>query len=252
MKALRLPAPASPAAYWLRRRSPRLTSSVRVSPQRSRAAGGAARAGGICSAGAPSPALPYVDACGISQVPWRSILAPLPSSQTPAGPPRSRHLYRSRRCCPRPKDDEGSSVISISRLPLGFSACCLRFEGSVARPRQGSLPVGWLASSVRESNPLDRFERFPITHMVFLLSRAYPVATFVSLWWTRRSRRSDLPAVAGTATLMWEIRRAEAPSRGRNGGGASLGRSRWQDRACGDAQCARRGCRRDVHGLRRL
>jgi hypothetical protein len=28
---------------------------------------------------------------------------------------------------------------------------------------QGSLPAGWLASTGRESNSLDRFERFPIT-----------------------------------------------------------------------------------------
>ena len=182
MKALRLPAPASPAAYWLRFRNPRFTSSVRVSPRRSRAAGGAARARAFVPP-APRFRLFLTWTCtGSHRFPDDPFLAPLPRSKTPAGPPRSRHPYRSRRCCPRPKNNEGSSVTSISRLPLGFSACCLRFKSSVARPLQGSLPVGWLASSVRESNPLDRSERFPITHMVFLLSRSYPVAIFVALW----------------------------------------------------------------------
>jgi hypothetical protein len=30
-------------------------------------------------------------------------------------------------------------------------------------PMQSSLPAGWLAFTGRESNPLDRFERFQIT-----------------------------------------------------------------------------------------
>jgi hypothetical protein len=35
-------------------------------------------------------------------------------------------------------------------------------------PMQSSLPAGWLAFTGRESNPLDRFERFQIIHPPFL------------------------------------------------------------------------------------
>jgi hypothetical protein len=147
MKALRLPAPASPAAYWLRRRSPRLTSSVRVSPQRSRAAGGTARARGICSAGAPSPALPYVDVHGISQVPWRSILAPLPRSRTPAEPLRPRHLLVAS-VLPPPKEQRrlrrhkhiGATAGLQRLLPTLRELCC---------QAQARLASGWLAHLFR-------------------------------------------------------------------------------------------------------
>jgi hypothetical protein len=34
-------------------------------------------------------------------------------------------------------------------------------------PMQSSLPAGWLAFTGRESNPLDRFERFPMFQITF-------------------------------------------------------------------------------------
>jgi hypothetical protein len=39
----------------------------------------------------------------------------------------------------------------------------LRFALRVAAHAQGWLPTGWLAFAGRGSNPLDRYERFPIT-----------------------------------------------------------------------------------------
>lgn len=39
---------------------------------------------------------------------------------------------RSRQCCPRPVNSEGSSVMCLSRLMLGFGTCCLRFKCAVA------------------------------------------------------------------------------------------------------------------------
>ena len=45
-------------------------------------------------------------------------------------------------------------------------------------PQQGSLPVGWLASTGRELNPLDRDERFQ-SGMLILLSWSCPVARVV-------------------------------------------------------------------------
>ena len=77
---------------------------------------------------------------------------------------------------------------TIPRLTVGFvdaapasrtakASACQLFRGYLAAsapaayasrmvlppPLQSSLPAGWLASTGRESNPLDRFERFQIT-----------------------------------------------------------------------------------------
>ena len=48
-------------------------------------------------------------------------------------------------------------------------------------PMQDSLPAGWLASTGRESNPLDRGERFPSFLHLFPLSWIYPDATLQRL-----------------------------------------------------------------------
>jgi hypothetical protein len=69
---------------------------------------------------------------------------------------------RSCRCRPRVQHAEGFSAYMISGLTQSLSTCCLRFMSHVAEPMQGSLPAGWLAFAGRESNPLDRDERFQI------------------------------------------------------------------------------------------
>jgi hypothetical protein len=76
MKALRLPAPASPVTYLVRFRGPRASSSVRARCcQRSRA-GWRSRLGpgSLFSRRSHLPAHSRVDASGTSQVPRRSIL----------------------------------------------------------------------------------------------------------------------------------------------------------------------------------
>lgn len=70
--------------------------------------------------------------------------APLPCSQTPAGPAKPRH-WRSRRCCPRSQHAEGSSRNMISRLTQGFGVRCLRFTSDVAGAH-ARLASGWLAA----------------------------------------------------------------------------------------------------------
>ena len=50
--------------------------------------------------------------------------------------------------------------------------------GMLPLPMQDSLPAGWLASTGRESNPLDRVERFPSCYISspfpgFILTLAY-------------------------------------------------------------------------------
>ena len=97
---------------------------------------------------------PQVSACsrvgvsGISQVPRRSVpyLCPAPRPR----PDRRTHgHWRSRRCCPRSNDSEGSSKRSISRLMRGFGTCCLRFQNDVP-VSPARLASGWLARLCRE------------------------------------------------------------------------------------------------------
>ena len=54
--------------------------------------------------------------------------------------------------------------MTISGLTYAALApALLRFALRVAARTQGWLPAGWLAFTMRGSNPLDRYERFPIT-----------------------------------------------------------------------------------------
>ena len=128
------------------------------------------------SAGGPCPAFRRVDGDGISQVPWRSFLC-----LCPAPGPRSDQRRLTITVAPMLPPCRGKRRLRRSEqfrgLPPSFSTRCLRFKGSVARPRQDSLSAGRLTFAARESNPLDRYERFQVTHMAFLLSRAYPGAT---------------------------------------------------------------------------
>jgi hypothetical protein len=94
------------------------------------------------------PARSPVGMGGISQVPRRSVpyLCPAPR---PRSDRRAHGHWRSRRCCPRSNDSEGSSKRSISRLIRGFGTCCLRFQNDVA-VSPARLASGWLARLCRE------------------------------------------------------------------------------------------------------
>ena len=64
-----------------------------------------------------------------------------------------------------------ASAIAISGLTHAASAPAdLRFAFRVATHAQGSLPAGWLASTGRASNPLDRYERFQLVLTIIPLS----------------------------------------------------------------------------------
>ena len=89
MKALRLPARASPVAYWFRFRSPRGSSSVRVSPLPALPRGWRCDPGqDLCSAGDPLPPCSSLDVSGTSQVPRQSFpcLCPVQDPGRIAGP----------------------------------------------------------------------------------------------------------------------------------------------------------------------
>src|SRR5215470_2585822 len=76
-------------------------------------------------------------------------------------------------------DDEHFGAHSRS-----FAPALLRFAFRVATHAQGWLPAGWLTFTGRASNPLDHYERFPITW-----SSPFPVLltllTFRTTAWSR-------------------------------------------------------------------
>ena len=124
---------------------------------------------GLCSSGSPSPACSRVDARGISQVFRRSI----PCLCSVPGPRSSRRALAitvtsvlpplSGRRRPRTLADFGAN-------PRASAPAAIRFTLRVAARMQGLLPAGRLAFAGRESNPLDRCERFQFVLTIILLS----------------------------------------------------------------------------------
>src|SRR5215218_6641941 len=175
MKALRLPTP-HPGRFWF---ATGFRAALRgsCSPKRSRADGGAARAWAVWSAGGPVPAGVRVDGVGSHRFPGdpSRAFALLKDPGRISGPSPK----RSHRCCPRAQHDEGFSGHMISRLPQGFSTRCLRFARDVAAAR-ARLASGWLVSLCRERvEPSGSRRKVSERSHVVLLSRAYPVASWV-------------------------------------------------------------------------
>src|SRR5215210_768128 len=175
MKALRLPTP-HPGRFWFATGF-RAVLRGSCSPKRSRADGGAARAWAVWSAGGPVPAGVRVDAVGSHRFPGdpSRAFALLKDPGRISGPSPK----RSHRCCPRAQHGEGFSGHMISRLPQGFSTRCLRFARDVAAAR-ARLASGWLVGLCRERVELSGSRRKVSERShVILLSRAYPVASWV-------------------------------------------------------------------------
>ena len=155
-----------PGPLWIRFQAPRAPPSS-CSPRRSRSGGGPLPGlGTLVSRSAPLRRSARGHARDLS-----GFLAfppiPLPGSQTPAGPAGPRPL-RPCRCCPRDHHAEGSSEHIISRLTPGFGIRCLRFTSGVA-VTHARLASGWRAAAFagRESNPLERVERFQVIPFSF-------------------------------------------------------------------------------------
>jgi hypothetical protein len=153
----------SASAYEFRSRSPRLTSSF-VSALSRTPAWRRSQAGLVSwSTGRPFPGALFTwtvwDLSGSLGDPSRAFA----QFQDPGRTDETSPLAVPSVLPPRTGSTKASTRTSISGLMLGFSARCLRFTKAVAGSHQGSLPAGWLASTGRESNSLDRFERFPIT-----------------------------------------------------------------------------------------
>jgi hypothetical protein len=168
MKALRLPACVFPVTYLFRFRNPRDPSLVRArfssapgrveDPIRTRA---------IVQPAAHLPACSRVDTSGISQVPRQSILCLCPGPRP--RPDRRPSPYRCHRCCPRSTHSEGSSDHNFEATHAASAPAAYASRRASPHAMQGSLPAGWLTFTGRESNPLDRDERFQ-NFMFVLLS----------------------------------------------------------------------------------
>jgi hypothetical protein len=95
----------------------------------------------------PVSGILHVDACGTSQVSWRSIpyLCPVLRPR-----PNRRGLAIIDRidAAPGPNTPKASALM-ISGLPQGFSTCCLRFTNGVAAAH-ARLASGWLTNLCRE------------------------------------------------------------------------------------------------------
>jgi hypothetical protein len=94
---------------------------------------------------------------------------PLLRSRTPVEPTCPRQC-RSRRCCPRIPDYEGFSENDFGANPQ--LQHLLPYASRVALPHtcKARFRLAGCAFAGRESNPLDRYERFQLVFTIFLLS----------------------------------------------------------------------------------
>ena len=178
MKALRLPAHAFPVTYLFRFRAPRDSSVVR------------ARFGSapVSVEDRPGPGQLFsrLPACRRALAWTRTGSHRFPGYPSHASAPvqdpgrtGAPSPWRSHRYCPRPDQSEDSSDSNFEANSAALTSAAYASRTALPPSQQGSLPAGWLAFAGRESNPLDRDERFQ-NSMFILLSRAYPVARSVN------------------------------------------------------------------------
>ena len=142
-----------------------LPSSVRVSQlaPRSRKDGGCLPGRGHCSAGDPIAGLlsrgRERDLPGFQAV----HPVPLPRSRTPAESTIPRLFVGLVDAAPASRTAKASACQLFRGYRAASTPAAYASRVMLPPPLQSSLPAGWLASTGRESNPLDRFERFQIT-----------------------------------------------------------------------------------------
>jgi len=142
-----------------------LPSSVRVSQLalRSRKVGGCLPGRGHCSAGDPIASLlsrgRERDLPGFQAV----HPVPLPRSRTPAESTIPRLFVGLVDAAPASRTAKASACQLFRGYRAASAPAAYASRMVLPPPMQSSLPAGWLAFTGRESNPLDRFERFQIT-----------------------------------------------------------------------------------------
>ena len=159
MKVLRLPAHAIPVTYLFRFRAPHDSSAVRVrfdsAPE------------SVEDRPGPGQLFSRLPTCrhALAWTPAGSHRFPGDPSHASApvqdpGRTDDPSPWRCRRCCPRPNHSEGSSDCNFEATHAASASAAYASRPALPPPLQGSLPAGWLAFAGRESNPLDRDERF--------------------------------------------------------------------------------------------
>lgn len=146
MKALRLPAHASPVAYGFASgvRTLLLVRVRRGAPEVSQAC---LRPGLFGQPVYPVPAFCLRTQAGSPRFPGDPSRAfALVQDPGRTGKPSPKRVCR---CCPRSQHAEGFDVCMISGLVQGFGTCCLRFTSHVAAAH-AKLASGWLADLYRE------------------------------------------------------------------------------------------------------
>src|SRR6202140_5255346 len=88
---------------------------------------------------------------------------PLPRSRTPAESTFPRLFVGLVDAAPASRTAKASACQLFRGYSAASTPAAYASRVMLPPPLQSSLPVGWLASTGRESNPLDRFERFQIT-----------------------------------------------------------------------------------------
>jgi hypothetical protein len=175
-KTLRLPAPHTRSLIGFAPRLPRLPPpsclAAALPHSRRRRAGQ-----DPCSAGGPSCRL--LVAWTMRDLPGSLTIhpVPLPTSTTPVGPTPPRHTGDAD-AAPASNTTKAPAITAISGLTAGLQHTLSTLQEPCRQnPCKTRFRLAGSASTVRESNPLDRFERFQVTHMAFLPSRAYPGAS---------------------------------------------------------------------------
>ena len=143
------------------RHPPRFVS--RSLRSRSRRVGGCLPGRGHCSAGDPIAGL--LSRGRERDLPGSQAVhpVPLPRSRTPAESTIPRLFVGLVDAAPASQTAKASACQLFRGYRAASAPAAYASRMMLPPPLQSSLPAGWLAFTGRESNPLDRFERFQIT-----------------------------------------------------------------------------------------
>jgi hypothetical protein len=130
---------------------------------RSQKVGGCLPGRGHCSAGDPTADL--LSRGRERDLPGSEAVhpVPLPRSRTPAESTIPRLLVGLVDAAPASQTAKASACQLFRGYRAASAPAAYASRMVLPPPMQSSLPAGWLAFAGRESNPLDRFERFQIT-----------------------------------------------------------------------------------------
>jgi hypothetical protein len=166
MKALRLPACASPVTYLFRFRGPHDPPLFVLAL--------AALPDGWRTRSGPGQLFSRLPTCRRSLVWTRAGSHRFPGDPSHAFAPvqdpgrtDDPSPSRCRRCCPRSTQSEGSNDHNFEATHAALASAAYASRTALPPSQQGSLPAGRLAFTGRELNPLDRDERFQ--NVMFIL-----------------------------------------------------------------------------------